>query len=252
MDQLELPAEQLSEIIAAIAHKDLSGLRLLLADVDLPAKLREEIIALPRLFGGREVLDRAAGVVTNTRSLEALGNLRRVLEILEVYGLADYVTFDLGEMHGLDYHTGVTFQGYLSGVGQAVCTGGRYDNLTAAYGYPVPATGFTFSLLNLLFALDKKLDQVAARHTDLLISQSGEDKELAQKIARAVRQQGFSAARDILSRSADETRAYARKMNFRYIMNVDGDGVKVTLHCLADDSEKTVAVQAIFAGEFEL
>ena len=86
----------------------------------------------------------------------------------------------------------------------------------------------------------------------LWISQSGENKELAQKIARAVRQQGLSAARDILSRSLDETIEYARKMNFRYVMNVGSNGEEVTLRSLADNSEKTVAVRAIFAGELEL
>jgi len=252
MDQLKLPAEQMDKITAAIAHKDTSGLKLLLAEADLDKGLTDAITALPRLFGGREVLDKAGKVVSNDRSVQALENLRRVLEILEVNGLEEYVTFDLGEMQGLDYHTGITFQAYLAGVGQSVCAGGRYDKLTAAYGYPIPATGFTFNLLNLLFALDKKLDEVAVSYTDLLISQSGENKELAQKIARAVRQQGLSAARDILSRSSDETLEYARKMNFRYVMNVGSNSEEVTLHSLADDTERTIAVKAIFAGELEL
>ena len=74
----------------------------------------------------------------------------------QVYGVEEHVTFDLGELRGLDYHTGVTFQGFLTGLGRAVCSGGRYDNLTARYGFPAPATGFTFNLLNLLFALDQR------------------------------------------------------------------------------------------------
>lgn len=252
MDQVDLPEEQLLQITDAIAHKDSSGLRRLLDNTDLPAPLIDEIVALPRLFGGREVLDKAAKVVSNQRSVNALDNLRRVLEILEVYGLEDYVTFDLGEMHGLDYHTGITFQGYLAGYGQAVCAGGRYDKLTAVYGYPVAATGFTFNLLNLLFALDKKLDAVAGQSTDLLISQSGEDKQLAQKIARIVREGGFSAARDMVDRSFKETIEYAGKMCFRYVMDVGSNGKEVTLHCLADNTEKTVAVEAILSGKIEL
>ncbi|NIQ95270.1 MAG: ATP phosphoribosyltransferase regulatory subunit, partial [Desulfuromonadales bacterium] len=158
MEQVDLPAEQLQQITSAISHKDSSGLKRLLSETDLPESVVAEILALPRLFGGCEVLDKAAAVVSSERSVKAIENLRRVLDVLEVYGLADHVTFDLGEMHGLDYHTGITFQGYLSGYGQAVCAGGRYDKLTAVYGYPVAATGFTFNLLNLLFALDKKLD----------------------------------------------------------------------------------------------
>ena len=128
---------------------------------------------MPRLFGGREVLRKAGEVVTNDRSRKALTNLQKVLEILEVYGVENHVTFDLGELRGLDYYTGVTFQGFLSGFGRAVCFGGRYDNLTASYGYPAPATGFAFNLLNLLFALDKELDSLATCQTDVLIFQAG-------------------------------------------------------------------------------
>jgi ATP phosphoribosyltransferase regulatory subunit len=252
MEQIDLPEEQTRQIVEAIAHKDTSSLKRLLDGIDLGAGLKDEILALPRLFGGREVLEKAAAVVSNQRSVEALENLGQVLDVLEVYGLADYVTFDLGEMHGLDYHTGITFQGYLAGVGQAVCAGGRYDRLTAAYGYPVAATGFTFNLLNLLFALDKKLDDAATRFTDLLISQSGEDKELAQKIARAVRRQGYSAARDMVNRNADETIEYAGKMNFRYVMNVGRDSQEVTLHSLTDGKEQSIAVAAILEGKLEL
>jgi len=252
MAQVDLPAQQLQPILDAIAHKDSSGLRRLLEETDLPAKVAGEILALPRLFGGREVIDRAAEVVSNERSVKALDNLRQVLAILEVYGLEQYVTFDLGEMAGLDYHTGITFQAYLAGYGQAVCAGGRYDKLTAVYGYPVAATGFTFNLLNLLFALDRKLDAVAGQSTDVLISQVSADKQLAQKIARAVRTHGFSAARDIANRSPEDTIEYARKMNFRYVMNVGAEGQDVVLHCLADDSRKTMAIAAVLSGTLEL
>ncbi len=252
MDQVDLPAEALAQITDAIAHKDSSGLRKLLDGTDLTTSVKDELLALPRLFGGREVLDKAAAVVSNERSVRAIENLRRVVDVLEVYELADHVTFDLGEMHGLDYHTGITFQGYLAGYGQAVCAGGRYDKLTAVYGYPIAATGFTFNLLNLLFALDKKLDAVAGQSTDLLISQSGEDKVLAQKIARAVRKQGYSAARDMVCRGTEETIEYAGKMNFRYIMNVGSDSREVTLHSLADNTDRAIAVEAVLSGEFEL
>ncbi len=252
MEQVDLPEAQLQQISDAIAHKDSTGLRRLLAETDLPDGVRDEVLALPRLFGGREVLDRAATVVGSERSVRALDNLRRVLEVLEVYGLADYVTFDLGETRGLDYHTGITFQGYLAGYGQAVCAGGRYDKLTAVYGYPVPATGFTFNLLNLLFALDRRLDAMVDPSTDLLISQSGENKELAQKIAREVRRQGYSAARDMVRRDFEATVAYARKMNFRYVMNVDGNGRDVSLHCLVDNTDRTLPVADVLSGNIEL
>jgi ATP phosphoribosyltransferase regulatory subunit len=250
MDGLELSEEALREVQGAIARKDVSGLAAILEHLPLSERAREEILALPRLFGGREVLEKAERVVSNDRSRRALDNLHQMLDILEVYGVEEHVTFDLGELRGLDYHTGVTFQGFLSGMGRAVCVGGRYDNLTARYGFPAPATGFAFNLLNLLFALDKSLDEVAAGSTDILIFQAGNDKKQAQRLARALREQGFSAARDIIPRELSATLEYAQKMSFRHLLIIDAGGEHATLLRLSDRVEKKISCREILAGLF--
>lgn len=249
MEGLPLPAPLARQVQGAIARKDGSGLKALLAETSLPDRAREEILVLPRLFGGREVLTRAEGAVANDRSRRALDNLFKVLEVLEVYGVAEHVTFDLGELRGLDYHTGLTFQGFLPGVGRSVCSGGRYDNLTARYGYPAPATGFAFNLLNLLFALDGVLDEAADRVSDVLIFQAGADKERAQRLARALREKGRSAARDIIARGLEDTLIYARKMNFRFVI-VIGEGDEVRVIRLADGREQSLSYKAALDAEF--
>ena len=240
------------EVQRAIARKDSSGLTALLEQTRLDDRAREEILALPRLFGGREVLERAEKAVSNERSRRALDTLARVLQTLEVYGVEDYVTFDLGELRGLDYHTGLTFQGFLSGIGRAVCSGGRYDNLTARYGFPAAATGFAFNLLNLLFALDKELDHVAAGTTDVLIFQAGADKRPAQQLARALRERGYSVARDMLPRGLEETLHYAHRMNFRTIMIIGEGEEDIRVIRLADGLEEKVSYQAALGGDFTL
>ena len=251
MENLPVSGDRARLIQAAIARKDNSGLKELLADLPLTEQARAEVMALPRLFGGREVLQKAENVVSNDRSRKALSDLKKVLDILEVYGVEDHVTFDLGELRGLDYHTGVTFQGFLTGFGRAVCFGGRYDNLTAAYGYPAPATGFAFNLLNLLFALDKRLDELAVCQTDVLIFQSAPDKELAQRLAQALRKKGISAARDIIPRDLEGSLAYARKMNFRYVM-ILSPAQDIRLINLTDGSEKSVSYPSIQDESFVL
>lgn len=252
MADLTLSEAQVREVRGAIGRKDSSGLKSLLENAPLDDRAREEILAMPRLFGGREVLDRAGAVVVNDRSRRALDSLYKILEILQVYGVEDHVTFDLGELRGLDYHTGVTFQGFLTGMGRAVCSGGRYDTLTARYGYPSPATGFTFNLLNLLFALDKELDPVAVKSTDVLIFQAGVDKERAQRVARSLRQKGYSAARDIIARDLGASIDYAQKMNFRFVLVIGGQDEDVLLCSLADNSERRVPYSAILTEDFTL
>jgi len=252
MDELSLEPAAAQKLKVAIASKDSSGLKTLLAGLELSTELREAVLALPRLFGGREVLTRAAKVAGNERSCAALRQLEEVFDILETYGVEEHVTVDLGELQGLDYHTGITFSGYLSGVGRAVCSGGRYDNLMARYGFPAPATGFTFDLQALLFALDAGLGTVAGMSTDLLIFQVGGDKQPAQRLARALREQGHSVARDMIQRDLEASLDYARRLNYRYLLIVNTIDEPVRLLCLANNHELELPFATILAGDFEL
>lgn len=252
LDGLSLEGRQANQVADAILRKDSSELQALLQDADLDETAREEVLALPRLFGGREVLTRAEAVVRNERSRRALDNLAQVLDVLEVYGVLDHVTVDLGELRGLNYHTGITFQGFLPGVGRAVCSGGRYNNLTEKYGFDAPATGFTFSLLHLLFALDKSLDKRVEPFSDLLIYATGRQLRPAQRLACKLRQQGYSVARDILPRERQEALEYAKQMNFKYLAVVAGEEDDVELTCLADGQSRIFPWQQVYQNGLKL
>lgn len=220
---------------------------LLLNQTELDDATREEIQALPRLFGGRDVLERAEKTVRNERSRKALDSLAQVLDVLEVYGVLEHVTIDLGELRGLHYHTGITFQGFLPGIGRTVCSGGRYNNLTEKYGFPAPATGFTFSLLNLLFALDKILDETVAPVCDLLVFSTGENLRTAQELACKLRQKGYSVTRDILDRSRDDAFDYASRMNYRYLAVVAGNDQDIELVNIKSGQKELLSTDQLLA-----
>lgn len=99
----------------------------------------QAIQRLPYLFGGAEVLDEAEQLFPNTA---VIPYLRALYEKLTQSGHARYFRFDLGLVHQIDYYTGVIFRGYTQGAGDAVLSGGRYDNLLSAFGVDAPATGF--------------------------------------------------------------------------------------------------------------
>ena len=252
MDGLPLDAHLAEQLADAILRKDSSELSLLLQKSELKDSTCEEILALPRLYGGREVLARAEKSVSNERSRKALDGLAQVLDVLDIYGVLDHVTIDLGELRGLNYHTGITFQGFLSGVGQTVCSGGRYNNLTEKYAFSAPATGFTFSLLHLLFALDKVLDERVVPSCDLLIFSTGENLRIAQTLACQLRSQGYSVARDILDRTKEDALNYARQMNYRYMAVVAGKECDVEMISLFDGGQKKVSWEQLKQSNFEL
>jgi len=209
-----------AEIQGAIARQDLSSVRATLDGLNITYNFKGQIVALSRMFGGIEVLNKAADIVTNDRSKVALENLGKVIDILSMHGIRDELTIDLGEIRGLAYHTGLTFEGFVPGLGEPVCGGGRYDSLMGKYGYPRPATGFAFNVLNLLQVLENSSGKDVDRDSSFLIFNLKDDKSSALSLAAALRKQGYSVARDIIRRDLTESLEYSRLIGIQYAVVV--------------------------------
>lgn len=253
MDAAGLAPEVRQLLCDAIGKKDLSGVREILAGVTVPARSAAEIEALPRLFGGLEVLDEAARIVSNDCSRRALDNLVQVVDILRIHGVEEYLTIDLGEIRGLDYHSGVTFEGFVDGVGQAVCGGGRYDGLMGRYGFDAPATGFAFNVLTLLHALETRPDVAATAVRDVLVFNLYPGRDEALAISQQLRALGLSTARDIIRRDLPSSREYARRTKTSWVLVVGGDSCADDELCLvrvADGREKIVKKNALTLDDF--
>ncbi|OGT99798.1 MAG: ATP phosphoribosyltransferase regulatory subunit [Geobacteraceae bacterium GWC2_48_7] len=216
-----LSGQPLRDLRVALSHKDSSAVARITAERGVSAQSTKEIMLLPRLFGGREVVNEAEQIVTTARARTALLNLKQTLDILDIHGISDYLTIDLGETRGLDYHTGITFEGFVSGIGEPVCSGGRYDQLMGRYGFPAPATGFTFNILNLLQALERRPELEASTGSDFLLFNSCEDRQEVLEVARILRSHGYRTARDIIRRSMEDSLQYARRMNIRWMLLIE-------------------------------
>ena len=133
-------AELEAELFEALQRKDRPALESLVRA--LPRRVGQALLLLPELYGGREVLAFAA------RRLPPLPDIRRALATLRA--LADNselpVGFDLAELRGYHYHSGVVFDAYCAQLSGAVARGGRYDEVGKAFGRPRPATGFSIDL----------------------------------------------------------------------------------------------------------
>ena len=82
--------------------------------------------------------------------LAALAELEAVADELAAHYPALPLYFDLGELRGYHYHTGMVFAAFVPGVGQAIAQGGRYDDIGADFGRARPATGFSTDLKTLV------------------------------------------------------------------------------------------------------
>lgn len=95
-------------------------------------------------------------MVNNDRSITAIDRLERLYQVLSAYGVADYVSFDLGMLSKYNYYTGVIFKAYTYGVGDAVVKGGRYDKLLTQFGREAGAVGFCVLTDHILEALSRQ------------------------------------------------------------------------------------------------
>ena len=139
----ELSADLEDEVYDALQRKSIPDLEKLLDGAD--GSLARQLIDLAGLHGGLEVLDRAPG-----DSGAAIADLRQVAaEIGRRYPDVE-VYFDLAELRGYRYHTGLVFAAYVAEQGRALANGGRYDDVGEAFGRPRPATGFSTDLKTLL------------------------------------------------------------------------------------------------------
>lgn len=139
----------------AIAIKDTSALEAVLADARVNGKERELLLNLTTFYGEEEVIKKALSYCEDDDSKQSLYNLQKVLDIVAGKDLGEYVTIDLGEFRGFDYYTGIIFEGFASGIGKPILSGGRYDTLLAKYGHPCAATGFAFDVEYAVAALEK-------------------------------------------------------------------------------------------------
>ena len=130
-----------ADVYAALQAKDTAALRE--CTQAYPESVRVALLALLDLYGGVEVLARArAALPASEQIARALDELTTLAQL----DRAGVVQFDLADLTGYSYHTGVTFAAYCDGVPNAIARGGRYDRIGERFGRARPATGFSLDL----------------------------------------------------------------------------------------------------------
>jgi ATP phosphoribosyltransferase regulatory subunit len=139
----ETDAEAEAELFRAVQAKDAPALRTLVKPFG--KEVRRALEVLPALSGPPPVLARAARELPAYPEIrEALAQMRHIVPLLAGSG-AD-LFFDLGELRGYRYHSGMVFAAYAADCSSALALGGRYDEVGKAFGRARPATGFSLDL----------------------------------------------------------------------------------------------------------
>ena len=179
----------LEELRERVEAKDARGVRALLEGADLSPEAKDALERLATLAGGPEVLDEAAAAVGGSAAAaQAVDELRGVSEALTAAGRGPRVAFDLGEVRGLDYYTGLVFRVFAPGLGFEVGGGGRYDALLARFGRPLPAVGFMLGLDRVALLVDRQGGEESSAPAAEKVS--GPDLGAALRAARERRRTG--------------------------------------------------------------
>ena len=150
--QASLTQGQEEQFFDALQRKAKPELKALVAEWQLDKDIATMLTALADLHGDSDILRQAGECFSKADKpvLSALAQLVAIADKLkqEIPDLA--LHFDLGELRGYNYHTGVVFAAYLPGQGQAIALGGRYDHIGEVFGRARPATGFSTDLKQLM------------------------------------------------------------------------------------------------------
>ncbi len=146
------------ELFNALQRKSIPEIEALVSKLDIESDMARMLVVLPELSGD-EVLERAKQLLAGANSdvKSALADLERLSGLVKTRLPQLPLHFDLAELRGYHYHTGVVFAAFVPGLGQEVARGGRYDDIGAAFGRARPACGFSTDL-KLLMRLAKNVE----------------------------------------------------------------------------------------------
>ena len=179
--QAGLNEQQESELFDVLQRKARPELAELMDRYAIDTDLKTMFLKLPELNGGKAVITQAQAVFlkANDEVKNALADLAAIAEQLAARFPSLPISFDLAELRGYHYHTGMVFAAFIPSVGREIARGGRYDNIGAVFGRARPATGFSADL-KLLSALSKQSYQAAQR--ELIFAPLADDAALNEKI----------------------------------------------------------------------
>jgi len=147
LDSLGVPPEARERLVRELVVRNFVGLEHELRSLGLDEEAVALLLRVPQTRGADEVFDRAQGPVA-----AAAAGMRRVRDQLESR-VAERLIFDLGLVRGLGYYTGAVFDVFDPALGAPIGGGGRYDDLLARFGRPLPAVGFALNVERLHIAL---------------------------------------------------------------------------------------------------
>ena len=236
LEEAHMDEETQDQLRELIENKNYFGVEELLSEQTMSPELKRLFLKLPELFGDIDQIRLAQSMTSNLRAVRAIERLEKIQEILDSYGLGDYVSYDLGMLSKYSYYTGIIFKAYTYGTGDYIVAGGRYDKLLEQFGKNAPAVGFAIEVDRLMSALSRQKICTKTDDVDTMILYEESARAEAIRMAGELRAEKKSVQllrKDSLH-SFSEYLACASRQKIKSLIYLDGDGKRAVKYSTED------------------
>jgi len=143
-----LSAGKEDQFFDLLQRKAMTELRAWVAEQVSDEAIASLLMELPLLAGDKSILltARERFAPFSADAVAAVEQLLAVAEVIEQRYPEAKMYFDLGEVRGYHYLTGMVFAAFAPGYGNPIASGGRYDHIGEVFGRARPATGFAVDI----------------------------------------------------------------------------------------------------------
>lgn len=234
LEEAGLSKEEEEEVRKLVENKNFFGMEEYLSSLNIKENVKRVFCRLPELIGSGDIITQAKKLISNEKTNQALTRLEEVYKLLACYGYDKYVSFDLSTVANKNYYTGIIFAGYTYGTGEAIVTGGRYDNLVRQFGKDIPSIGFGIDLDRLLMAMAGQRIRIPIKHNKILILYENSDSKEAITLAVNYRKDNIPVTlmQKKAEMSLESYQEFARREEFAkmYYISDSNEAVYVDLY----------------------
>jgi len=197
--QAGLSEEVESQLFDMLQRKAVTEINDLLERLSLDADIKTMLAGLTMLNGDKAVFAKARALLAKADKtvLDAIDYLEKTAELCQQQFGDIKMHFDLSELQGYHYKTGVVFAAFVPQLGQAIARGGRYDDIGEIFGRARAATGFSTDLKIL-----NQLSDIQFPVKEKILAPAGDDEALIDKVAE-LRMQGRVVIKQLPGNNAD-------------------------------------------------
>ena len=246
LEETGLSKEVQEELKDVIGHRNYVGMEKIIEENNIDQVTKKLFMELPKLVGGKDIIDYTRTLTKSKAALNALDEMESLYDILSVYDVSDYVSFDLSMVNQLNYYTGIIFRGYTYGTGYSIVDGGRYDNLVKQFGKNIPSVGFGIKIDEIAKVAAEENPELSKRNISAIIAYTNKGMASALKTALKYRENGINIENSLVGDDIEKNIEYMKQMayesllffidekNITYVRNTEEYGI-VRANITTDD-----------------